>query len=77
MVLRTMSPSVIAVDEFNPASEGCILERAAAAGVSIFATVHSGDWKKDIPPEILKCCSSVVVLTDKPYPGTVRELVHV
>lgn len=77
MVLRTMSPQVIAVDEFSPLAEGRVLERAAAAGVSIFASLHSGDWKKDIPAEILKCFSSVVVLTDKPYPGTVREIVHV
>ena len=77
MVLRTMSPAVIAVDEFSPATEGHILERAAGAGVGIFATVHSGDWKKDVPPGVLKCFSSVVVLTDRPYPGTVRELIHV
>lgn len=77
MVLRSMSPSVIAVDEFSPQAEGKILERAARAGVSVFATVHGSDWKKDIPPHILKCFSCVVVLTDKPYAGTVREIVHV
>ncbi len=77
MVLRTMSPSVIAVDEFNPFEDAEVLGRAAAAGVSIFASVHSGDWKKDISPGLLKCFSCVVVLTDKPYPGTIKELVHV
>ena len=77
MALRSMSPAVIAVDEFNPFEDAELLERATSSGVAVFASVHSGDWKKDIPKGLLRCFSCVIVLTDMPYPGTVKELVHV
>lgn len=43
MVLRTMSPDVIAVDEIGKDEEFALLEQMRCSGVKILGTVHAGD----------------------------------
>ena len=43
MVLRTMSPDVIAVDEIGKEGEFELLEQMRCSGVKILGTIHAGD----------------------------------
>ena len=43
MVLRTMSPNVIAVDEIGKEEEFALLKQMSCSGVKILGTIHAGD----------------------------------
>lgn len=43
MVLRTMSPDIIAVDEIGKAEEFALLEQMRCSGVKVLGTMHAGD----------------------------------
>ena len=43
MVLRTMSPDVIAVDEIGREEEFVLLEQMRCSGVKVLGTIHAGD----------------------------------
>ena len=43
MVLRTMSPDIIAVDEIGKEEEFLILEQMRCSGVKVLGTMHAGD----------------------------------
>lgn len=46
MVLRTMSPDIIAVDELGKSEEFRLLEQMRCSGVKILGTMHAGDIKE-------------------------------
>ena len=46
MVLRTMSPEVIAVDEIGKQEEFELLEQMRCSGVKILGTIHAGDMEE-------------------------------
>ena len=46
MVLRTMSPDIIAVDEIGRKEEFQILEQMRLSGVKILGTMHAGSFKE-------------------------------
>lgn len=46
MVLRTMSPEVIAVDEIGKDGEFLMLEEMRCSGVKILGTIHAGDMEE-------------------------------
>lgn len=46
MVLRTMSPDVIAVDEIGKDGEFLMLEEMRCSGVKILGTIHAGDMEE-------------------------------
>ncbi len=77
LVLRSMMPGVIAVDELDILEDARIITTCASSGVSVFATLHTGDWKREIPKEILSKFRCIVVLSNRRGPGTVEEIVHV
>ncbi len=77
LMLRTMSPRVIAVDEFDFAADADVISSASRSGVSVFATAHCGDWRREIPKDILSQFKCIIVLSDKKGPGTVEEVVYV
>ena len=43
MVLRTMSPEVIAIDEIGKEKEFALLEQMRCSGVKVLGTIHAGD----------------------------------
>jgi stage III sporulation protein AA len=80
MLLRSMSPDLIATDEIGRKEDVEILEDVAYAGVSILATVHATDW-----PEVLKrpalhplitIFQRVIVLGRALGPGTVEQVMN-
>ena len=46
MVLRTMSPDIIAVDEIGKKEEFLILEQMRCSGVKILGTMHAGSYEE-------------------------------
>jgi len=77
MMLRSMAPQVMAVDEIGTREDACALREVFKCGCRILATVH-GDWVQDImqKPVLTELTeegmfSRYVVLTGRPRPGTV------
>lgn len=54
MVLRTMSPDIIAVDELGKQEEFLMLEQMRCSGVKILGTIHAGDIKELLRNPMLK-----------------------
>lgn len=77
LMIRSMSPEVIAVDELGGREDAEALQLAAKSGVSVFATMHCRSWKEDIPASLLENFKCIIQLSDKPRPGIVREAVYV
>ena len=77
MMIRSMSPRVIAADEIGTDDDTDTIRFASRSGVAVFATMHGYNWRCDIPKDILTCFRCIITLSDKPFPGTVEEIVHV
>lgn len=81
MLLRAMSPEIIAVDEIGSIEDANIIETAINSGVKVIATVHGQDMK-DIEkrPGIKalmnkKCFEKIVFLNRKNGPGTIEKII--
>ncbi len=78
MLLRSMAPQVLAVDEIGKKEDYEALEEALAVGVSILCTVHGQDledcYKKPVLKDMLGLFERVVVLSNKPIVGTVKNI---
>ncbi|MGL6174364.1 MAG: stage III sporulation protein AA [Cellulosilyticaceae bacterium] len=83
MLLRSMSPQVIAVDEIGKKEDMLALEEVLGAGVSILCTVHGMDlddcYKKPILKEMIDqgLFERIVVLGNYPTPGVVKGIFDV
>lgn len=75
MMIRSMAPMVAAVDEIGGADDVEAIEYASKCGVSVIATIHGDDPKKDVDSKILSCFRCIVRLSDKC--GQIREIVNV
>jgi len=77
MMLRSMAPQVMAVDEIGTREDACALREVFKCGCRILATVHGGRIQDIMQKPILKelteegMFSRYVVLTGRPRPGTV------
>lgn len=57
MLLRTMSPEVIAVDELGVQEDFLAVEQAAYSGCNVIGTIHAGSIKElQEKPILKKCC---------------------
>lgn len=54
MVLRTMSPQVIAVDEIGKEEEYILLEQMRCSGVKTLGTIHAGDMEEVLRNPLIK-----------------------
>lgn len=54
MVLRTMSPDIIAVDELGTEGEFAMLEQMRCSGVKILGTMHAGDIREVLRNPMLR-----------------------
>ena len=81
MLIRSMSPDVIAVDELGSSEDARAVERAAVAGVSLVATMHGRSYDDAVRSSIGRfikngLISRIVILSAEPVPGTVRDIVN-
>lgn len=81
MLIRSMSPAVVATDELGRAEDVCAVREALNAGVSILATVHGRDineiLQRPYVGELIqhKYFDRYVVLSDRPKVGTIEKIV--
>lgn len=80
MLLRSMSPQVIAVDEIGNKEDMLAIEEVLGAGVSVLCTVHGMDlddcYKKPILRQMIdnKLFERIVVLGNYPSPGAIKGI---
>jgi len=81
MLIRSMSPAVVATDELGRAEDVCAISEAVSAGVSILATVHGRDIKEVLQRPYVgeliqhKYFDRYVVLSDRPQVGTIEKII--
>lgn len=82
MLIRSMSPQVIATDELGSADDARAVREALHAGVAVLASMH-GSCAADIAlrPGIGELLSEqyferLVILSDRPIIGTIREIIN-
>ena len=56
MVLRTMSPEVIAVDEIGNEEEFTLLDKMRCSGVKILGTIHAGNVSEVLQNPMIRDC---------------------
>lgn len=82
MLLRSMSPEIIAVDEIGSIEDASAVEDAVNSGVKIIATVHGNsidEIKKRVGIKNLLekgAFEKVVLLSRKKGPGTVEDIIN-
>lgn len=81
MLIRSMSPDVIAVDELGSSEDAAAVERAAAAGISLIATMHGKSYDDAVRSSVggfirNGLISRIVILASEPEPGTVRDILN-
>ena len=54
MVLRAMSPQIIAVDELGKEAEFQILEQMCCSGVKVLGTMHAGSLEELFQSKVVK-----------------------
>ncbi|MBC8015567.1 MAG: stage III sporulation protein AA [Sporomusaceae bacterium] len=81
MLIRSMSPAVVATDELGRAEDVCAVREALHAGVSVLATVHGRDinevLQRPYVGELIqhKYFDRYVVLSDRPKVGTIEKII--
>lgn len=81
MLIRSMSPAVIATDELGRAEDVYAVREALHAGVSVLATVHGRDVQEVLQRPYVgeliqyKYFDRYVVLSDKPRIGTIEQII--
>lgn len=80
MLIRSMSPKVIATDELGRPEDPAAIEEAISAGVNIITTVHGWDLedvlRKQVIGKLMRngIFERVIVLSRRKGPGTVEEV---
>lgn len=83
MLLRSMSPEIIAVDEIGSLSDAEAIEDAINSGVKVIATAHGRDIDEVLKrPGIRnlmerKAFNKIVILSRKRGPGTIEQVINV
>lgn len=79
MLIRSMSPDIIATDEIGKHSDITSIEQALCAGISIITTIHGSSYEDLLSSEIHglieKGVFTCLIFLDKtPYTGFIREI---
>ena len=81
MLLRSMSPEVIAVDEIGSIEDSMAIEDAINSGVKVIATVHGRDMAEMMKKPGIKnlmdrnAFEKIVILSRKRGPGTIENII--
>lgn len=81
MLIRSMSPDVIAVDEIGSSDDARALERAAVAGIALVATMHGRSYDDAVRSPIGRfikngLISRLIILSSDPVPGSVSDILN-
>ena len=81
MLIRSMAPEVLVADELGTAEDAEAVEKAAAAGVSVIASIHGRSFDDLLRSSIGRfvrsgLLSRIVLLGADPVPGTVQDIVN-
>lgn len=83
MLLRAMSPQIIAVDEIGSIRDAEAIMDAINAGVKIIATAHGRDLDEIMKRQGIKillennCFKTIIFLSNKNGPGTVENIIKI
>lgn len=83
MLLRSMSPEIIAVDEIGSLDDAEAIENAINSGVMVIATAHGRNMEEIIKKPGVKALvegsafESIVIMSRKKGPGTIEEIIEV
>lgn len=83
MLLRSMSPEIIAVDEIGSIDDAEAIENAINSGVVVIATVHGRDMEEIVKKPGVKSLierksfERIVILSGKNGPGTIEKIIEV
>lgn len=82
MLIRSMSPQIIATDEIGKREDVYAIEEAVNAGINIITTVHGRNLEEVAQrPNIRNLLfqgvfERVIILSNKPRVGTIREVIN-
>lgn len=81
MLIRSMSPDVIATDEIGKSADIYAVESAMCAGVNLITTIHGNSYKDVLNSEIgglvrKGIFSCIIFLSNIPKTGTIREVIY-
>lgn len=81
MLIRSMSPDIIAVDELGSVSDARAAEQVTVAGISLIATMHGKSYEDAVRSPLggyIKngTISRIVILSSDPTPGTVTDILN-
>ena len=82
MLVRSMSPQVVATDELGSAEDATAVREALHAGVSVLASVHGQDAldvaRRPNIGELIReqAFERLIILSDDPSIGTVEEIIN-
>ena len=76
LLLRSMSPQVIATDELGCENDLKAVKKAVVSGINIIATIHSDSKEsvKSTNPELMGHFKCIITLSRKNGPGTIEEI---
>lgn len=83
MLLRSMSPEIIAVDEIGSIEDAEAIEDAINSGVKIIATVHGRDFNEIQKRQGIKrlienkAFERIIILSRRCGPGTIEEIIKI
>ncbi len=82
MLIRAMSPDVIATDELGRREDMVAVEEAVHAGIAVIATIH-GRYREDVLArmnktmrEVFTLFSCIIFLDNQPTMGTIRAVMR-
>ncbi len=81
MLIRSMSPEIIATDEIGRQEDIGAIEEALNAGIKLITTVHGKDMLEVSRRPILKklinedIFERIIILTNKPKVGTIQDII--
>ena len=82
MLIRAMSPDVIATDELGRREDMMAVEEAVHAGIAVIATLHGRCWKDVLARmnrslrEVFAMFSCIIFLDNQPTMGTIRAVMR-
>nr|WP_315019573.1 stage III sporulation protein AA [uncultured Aminipila sp.] len=81
MLIRSMSPNIIATDEIGKSADIYAIEAAMCAGVNLITTIHGNSYEDILNSAIGSLVkkgtfSCIIFLTNVPKTGSIREVMY-